>query len=90
MDNKMIVDSIKECYEATFQNLETIQRQNESMFDMCYQQKSATDQAIEENFQEWVQNCNKCFRDYKDMVLNGLNYLYRNVSHAEGNTSSAA
>jgi DNA-binding SARP family transcriptional activator len=90
MNSKMIVDSIKDCYEATFQNLEAIQKQNESMFEMFYQQKSATDHVLEENFREWVQNCNECFRDYKDMVLNGLNYLNRNAGNDKSSSSGQA
>jgi hypothetical protein len=86
----MIVDLIKDCYEAAFQNLESIQKENESIFEISYEQKSASDHALEKNFQEWVQNCNKCYRDYKDMVLNGLNYLNRNMSHGHTDSSGQA
>lgn len=61
--------------ETALRNYEVFLKENEKMVTLYLDQLKQENNKLHIYYKEWVENSNKAFDDYRDMIIKGLDYL---------------
>lgn len=88
MKKENIFALTKGYYVDVFKNLQRFQNENEKMVKLFLDQTSDSNQSLDTNYLEWVENTKKGFEDYQALLLHGLDYLAQNYDRTRNQPPS--
>lgn len=76
--------------ETALQNFERFQKHNEKMVILFLSQMKQENQKLVNCFTEWIENTNKAFDDYREIITKGLDYLSEFLDKTSSKTDEAS
>jgi len=73
--NREILEMTKAYYKTALDNFELYQDNSEKMLDIFLNQYGELNNDFMKQYREWMTNSRRAFSDYRQMVLDGLDYL---------------
>lgn len=65
----------KNYFEKALNNYELLQSHNEETMKLLLENMEQENKKLDRNYCEWIENTNKAFEDYREIIFKGLDYL---------------
>jgi len=75
MKTENVFTMTKSYLETALKNFELFQTQNEKMVKLFLDQMSEENKKLDHNYNQWLNDTQKAFLDYRQLMTKGLDYL---------------